>query len=136
MSTKIIGAGMDFSEIQQYVHKNLPLTKYDPKKFRDNPLERASEFFMVLATLNDFKQRCEADKAKIQTMSTGFYHDAYNSSSAKSVTQQKLDAEIDAQYSNTRETLEEIDSMIKWTKTSIDIFNNAHLTFRQLAKDL
>ena len=132
--TNLIGAGMGFNEIQAYVQEKVPLIKYTPTKLGD-PMDRATEFLVIIATLNDFKQRCEADKAKIQTMSTAFFHNAKEASGGKNITEKKLDAEVDPEYANTRETLEQVESMIKWTRTAIDMFNNAHVTYRQLARE-
>jgi hypothetical protein len=123
-----------FEEIQNYVREKLKLIPMESQNLKD-PYNRATEFLLVIANLNDFKQKCESDLARIQTIVDGTYHNAKENSSGKNITEKKLDANIDKNYTDTRETLADVESMIKWTKTSVDIFNNAHLTYRQRAKD-
>jgi hypothetical protein len=125
---------MNEEALKQKISEHLELIKYSSASLREAP-ERASSFLVMVAVLADVKRSCEQDKAKLTTVCAGAYAEALSYSGGKNVTEKKIDAEKDSNYTVYREALEECEAKISWLKTYIDIFNNAHITYRNLAKE-
>jgi hypothetical protein len=89
----------------------------------------------MVALLADAKRSAEEDKAKLKTLSDATYAQAMKNSSAKQVTEKKVEAEMDEIYTSMRESLEQCESKISWLRTYINIFENAHVTYRQFSKE-
>lgn len=125
---------MNDAELHSKIAEHLEMIKYSSKSLREAP-ERTSAFLIMVAILADSKRDCEQDKAKLTTLVAGSFSDALSHSAGKGVTEKKLDAERDQTYTMYREALEECEAKISWLRTYIDIFNNAHITYRNLAKE-
>jgi len=125
---------MNFDELKLYVEEKIKLVKSNPQKLKD-PLDRTTEFLIVLGKLNDFRYNCECDKARIQTVTDALFKNAKDASDAKNITEKKVDATVNIEYTTARESLERVEAMIKWAKEATNIFNHAHLTYRQISKE-
>lgn len=125
---------MTFEDLQKYVQEKRELIRFNPSYLKD-PLNRATEFLLVQTNLNDARYLFECDKARLQTITEGLFKQAKDKSEGKNITEKKVDATVDPKYTEVREILEDLEAKIKWIKTEIDIFNNAHLTYRQLSRE-
>jgi len=101
----------------------------------DEAKDRSTAFLVMLAILTDEKRACEEDKSKLVTMSSASYAQALARSGAKQVTEKKVEAEQDGNYTHMREALEECEAKISWLRSYMNIFENAHVTYRQFSKD-
>lgn len=124
---------MEFEQIKQLVDDHIDLIALGPKAHKE-ALDRTTRFLIVIALLADYKLELERRKAKVATMRDAFYSHAVTTAEGKNVTEKKVQAESNKQYTDQRESVEEIDAEMWWLKTHIDMFNNAHLTYRTMAK--
>jgi uncharacterized protein YpuA (DUF1002 family) len=125
---------MDEEQLRATIAEGLELIKYSKRSLQEAP-ERTTQFLIIVAVLADAKRATEEDKAKLSTLSNATYAQAMNRSTAKQVTEKKAEAESNEDYTNMREGLEQCESKISWLRTYIDIFNNAHITYRQFSKE-
>lgn len=125
---------MDEKTLRAKIQEHLDLIKYDAKGLREAP-ERATAFLVMVAILADEKRSCEEDKAKLTTLSSTTYAQAMGRSNSKQVTEKKAEAEMDEVYTAMREGLEQCEAKISWLRTYIDVFNHAHITYRQFSKE-
>lgn len=125
---------MNEEQLRQKISEGLELIKYTKRSLQEAP-ERTTQFLITVAVLADAKRAAEEDKAKLSTLVNATYAQAMGRSNAKQVTEKKAEAENDSSYSDTRESLEQCESKISWLRTYIDIFNNAHITYRQFSKE-
>lgn len=130
----MIGAAVNgFGEIKEYVNKHMLLVRYEPKSLKD-PIQRCTEFLMVQATLSDYLRLCETELARHTSIVEGLFHDATAAASG-GITEKKLAAGSQPDVVSARENKEDLEATIKWTKTYLKIFDNAHVTYRQLSRD-
>ncbi len=118
-------------EIEKYVKENIKLITFDSYS---NVLEKTTIFLMVVSTLSNFKKELELKKTKIDTIKEAIWAKALISSEGKTAGEKKADAATDNEYSKFKEEYDVIEANISWLKTNIEIFNNAHLTYRQISK--
>lgn len=125
---------MNDEQLRKVIAENLELIKYTNKSLKEAP-ERATQFLIMVAILADEKRSVEEDKAKLNTLVSTTYAQAMGRSVAKQVTEKKAEAENDETYTTMREGLEQCESKISWLRTYIEVFNNAHLAYRQFSRE-
>ncbi len=125
---------MNEEQLRASIDEHLALIKYSNKSIKKAP-DRATQFLIMVALLADAKRSVEEDKAKLSTLVSATYANAMGRSTAKQVTEKKAEAENDENYTNVREGLELCESKISWLKVYINIFENAHLTYRQFSRE-
>lgn len=121
-------------DLRLKIQEHLELIKYSSRSIKDAP-ERATQFLIMVAVLSDEKRSCEEDMAKLSTLTSASYAQAIGHSTSKQVTEKKIEAEQDTNYTTMREALEICQAKISWLKTYINIFDNAHLTYRQFSRE-
>lgn len=121
-------------QLRTKIAEHVELIKFSGSALREAS-DRASKFLIMIAILADQKRECEEDKAKLTTLVSATFHNALGKSGGKGVTEKKLEAETDTEYTTFREALEQCEAKISWIRTYIDVFNNAHLTYRQMARE-
>lgn len=122
------------ANLRARISEHLDLIKYDRKGMTEAS-ERATAFLTMVAILADEKRGCEEDKSKLSTVTSASYAQAMGRSTSKQVTEKKAEAEMDEGYTAVREALEQCEAKISWLKTYMEIFNNAHITYRQFSKE-
>lgn len=95
---------------------------------------RAGEFLVVMAKIADWKHLLGKEKIKLTSIQTAIYAEELSNGKAKTMTENKVTAEASTRYISSREALEEMDNDISYLKTYYEIFNNAHLFYRQMCK--
>lgn len=95
---------------------------------------RAGEFLTAMAKITDWKHVLTSQKIKCLTIQTAVYASEMSKGTAKTVTENKLTAEASKEYTQAREELENIENDISYLKSFYDIFNNAHIFYRTMAK--
>lgn len=95
---------------------------------------RAGEFLVALAMITNWRHLLGNDKIKLTSVQTAVYAEEMSKGTSKTVTENKLNAEASAAYTNARESLEEIENDLSYLKAYYDIFTNGHIFYRTMAK--
>lgn len=88
-----------------------------------------------MAKITDWRHQFNEDKIKKLTIQTATYAEQMSLQSAKTVTENKMHAEASKPYEKAREELESVDNDLSYLKAMFDVFNNAHIFYRGIAKD-
>lgn len=95
---------------------------------------RAGEFLAAQATLIDLKHTFSSEKIKLLSAQSAVYAQELFKGTAKTVTENKVAVEASEEYTKAREALEQVDNDISYLKAYLDVFNNAHIFYRNMAK--
>lgn len=95
---------------------------------------RAAEFLRALATVTNLRHMFSGEKIKLLSIQTSTYAVELNKGTAKTVTENKLTAEASKEYIKAREDLEAVENDISYLKAYYEIFTNAHIFYRNMAK--
>lgn len=125
---------MSEESLRTKVKEGLELIKYSTRAMNEAP-DRSTQFLIMVALLTDERRSCEEDKSKLDTLVAASYAQAMGRSVLKGVTEKKIEAEQDTSYTDIREAQENCAAKMTWIKTYIEIFNNAHITYRQFSKE-
>lgn len=125
---------MDFTQLEQIVSDHIDLIEINAAAIVQSK-ERSAKFLVIQALLSSHLKILQDVKVKAATEESATYAQALMSGSGKNVTENKIAAEGSPLYCRARETKELIDSEINWVKQHFDIFNNAHIMFRQYSKE-
>lgn len=125
---------MTFEEIEKIVNNHIDLIEINPVAIVESR-ERCAKFLVMQAILSTHIKILQDCKVKVSTLEKASYAQSILNSSGKNITENKIMAEADPNYSQNREAMELIDSEINWSKQHFDIFNNAHIQFRQYSKE-
>ncbi len=123
---------MTYDQLQEYVMKCIDLIEIDQNAMVEAK-DRAAKFLVVQAHLANHLKLLEDVKVKASTVEKASYAQALMSQSGKNVTENKINAEADPQYTLARESVELVDAEVNWTKKHYEIFGNAHIMFRQFS---
>lgn len=125
---------MDFDQLQALVLKHIGEIEINRDAILD-ARNRAARFLVIQSHLNDHMKILADVKVKASTEEKATYAQAILSAGGKNVTEGKIIAEANPIYAKARETVELIDSEFNWTKKHYEIFENAHIMFRQIASE-
>lgn len=125
---------MSFEQIETYVGNHIDLIEITPAAIVDSK-SRSAKFLVIQALLSNHLKALQDAKVKVSTSEKATYAQAILGASGKNVTENKIMAEANPRYAEQREAMEMIDSEVNWTKQHFDIFNNAHIMFRQYSKE-
>ena len=115
---------MEFEEVQALVNEHIQLIAFSKDSYKE-ALERATKFLVISAIVAEFKREMLRD---------AFYAKALSEAEGKNVTEKKAMVPLNPDYAKQVEVCGELEASIGWSRTMIDIFNNAHVTYRQIAK--
>lgn len=125
---------MTYQDVVQIVDNHIGLIEVNPIAMNQSK-ERAAKFLVVQAILSNHIKELQDVKAQVSTLEKATYAQCLMTASGKNVTENKIMAEAHPDYAKNREALELIDSELNWCKQHFDIFNNAHVMFRQFSKE-
>jgi hypothetical protein len=123
-----------FETLEQMVHDHIDLIEINTVAIQESR-QRAAKFLIMQSILNDHLKLLEDVKVRASTAEKATYAQVLLGYAGKKVTEVKILAQGDPNYAQTRESVELIDSEINWTKKHFDIFNNAHIMFRQYSQN-
>lgn len=123
---------LSLEQLEQIVMKHIDLIEIDQNAIIQSR-ERAAKFLVVQAHLANHLKALDDAKVKATTIEKAQYAQSLMSQSGKNVTENKILAEADPMYAQSRETIELIESERDWVKKHYDIFGNAHVQFRQIS---
>lgn len=95
---------------------------------------RAAEFLVGAAHLSTLRQLYANELSKALSMERAMYCRILATIKGEKITENKIKIEANHEYQEYREKLEGIQSDIDYLKQHHDIFFNAHIFYRQLAK--
>lgn len=121
-------------QVTTIINEHVDLIVVDAKSLAD-ARERSAKFLVAQSTLSTFLKNFEDDKAKAATLTSVNYAQALNSIEGTKITEKKIQVANDKNYTDAREMQERIEEFKTWIKTHMKIFENAHLMFRQYARD-
>lgn len=122
-----------FEQIKTHVYEHIHLIEISAAAIADSR-NRAAKFLVIQCFLADHIKVLEDTKVKASTIEKATYAQVLLGASGKKVTEVKIIAQGDPQYAASRESVELIDAELNWTKKHFDIFNNAHIMFRQYSQ--
>lgn len=125
---------MTFDQLEQLVQEHLDLVEMTAAALAEGR-DRAAKFLVMQAILSNHLKAIQDVKVKVSTLEKASYAQAILGAPGKNVTENKIIAEADPNYSQNREAMELIDSEINWTRNHYDIFGNAHVMFRQYSRE-
>ena len=125
---------MTFKDVKKFVDEHIEMIILGPTAHRE-ALEKATKFLVVRAILSEYKFNLEKRLSQAGTVREASYAQVFSESDAKNVTEKKLVAEASPFYSEKREAAEEIASEISWVKAQMEIFNDAHIVYRSMARE-
>lgn len=96
---------------------------------------RAGEFLTAMAKITDLKHMLVSEKIKAESLQVAVYAQEMSKGTAKTMTENKLLAESSETYRKAREELDQLENDISYLKAYYDIFLNAHVFYRNLAKN-
>jgi hypothetical protein len=121
----------DFQKFIEPYAAQLPITKaistFEAEK-------RAGVFLEAMAQITTMRHEFSEQKIKFLSVQTAVYSEELAKGTAKTMTENKVTAEASKAYETAREDLERIDNDLSYLRAYYDIFNNAHIFFRQLSK--
>lgn len=123
----------ELDDLRAVINDHLDFIKMDRKALADAP-DRACRFLVMVAILTEWLFGLESAIAKFEVMEAASWATAIKNSSG-TITEKKALAPDDPQYKDAKIKLAELKAQQYWVKTHIKIFDNAHITFRQLSRD-
>lgn len=96
--------------------------------------KRAGSFIEVQSWITNVIHILSAEKIKLLSVQTATYAQEMSKCTAKTVTENKLTTEASAEYVKAREDFESLENDLRYFKSHYEIFNNAHIFYRGMAK--
>lgn len=121
-------------QVSAIINEHVDLIVVDAKSLAD-ARARSAKFLVAQSTLSTFLKTFEDDRAKATTLTSVQYAQALSSIEGSKITEKKIQVANDQNYTAAREMQERIEEFKTWIKTHMKIFENAHLMFRQYARD-
>lgn len=122
------------SEMTDYIQKYTALLPRQSFISQDEAEKKAGEFLCAQAKITEWKHLLTSEKIKLLSLQTATYATEMSKGTAKTVTENKLTAEASVDYVKAREELEQVENDLSYLRSFYDIFNNAHIFYRNLAK--
>jgi hypothetical protein len=122
------------NEIKEYIQRFESLLPVGTSISYTEAEKRAGEFLAAQAMITNWRHLLSTDKIRLLSVQTAVYAQQMLKGTAKTVTENKLTAEASEEYTSAREALEQIENDLSYLKAYYDIFNNAHIFYRGMAK--
>lgn len=122
------------TEIKEYLKKYESLLSLAKSISGPEAERRAGEFLVAMAQITEYRHVFSEDKIRLTSLQTAVYAEQMSLGVAKTVTENKLNAEASKDYTAAREELERTENDLSYLKAYYDIFNNAHVFYRNMAK--
>ena len=125
---------MTLEQIEIIVNDCIEKIKVDGKGLAE-ARERAAKFLTAQALLTNYMKTLEVEIGKHETVTELAYSQAITETDGKNITEKKTHVIRNPLYKNEREKLKELEAQRNWLKTHMKVLENAHLMFRQFARD-
>lgn len=127
---------MELEHIEELVLSYIDKIRPDGIISEKEAKERAADFLYAVAILSTEKRKIIDEKIILDTHQRVLYTTGYNECGAKNVTDKKMEAEVNQDYIRAREGFESAEAAVKYLSKMEDTFNNAHIFYRNLYKDM
>jgi hypothetical protein len=121
-------------DLKELIEKYVSLLPINGSVSYTEAERRAGEFLSILARLADWRHIFSEEKIKLTSVQLAVYAERLQAGNASTVTQNKVLAEASPEYTQAREDLERIENDLSYLKTYAEIFLNAHIFYRSVAK--
>ena len=121
-------------ELKEFIEKYTALLPINGSVSYVEAERRAGEFLSVLARISDWRHIFSEEKIKLTSVQLAVYAERLQAGTSSTVTQNKVQAEASPEYTQAREDLERIENDIHYLKTYAEIFLNAHIFYRSVAR--
>jgi hypothetical protein len=122
------------SEMRDYIDQYAKLLPVGSSISFVEAERRAGEFLVAQATITDWRHLLSMERIKLTSLQTAVYAEKMSQGTAKTVTENKMTAEASPEYMKAREELEQVENDLSYLKAYYDIFQNAHIFYRNMAK--
>jgi len=122
------------AEIKEYIEKYASKLAVNKMVSFTEAEKRAGEFLYAQAQITDWRHLLSEEKIKLTSIQLATYAEQLSLCTGKTVTENKTTVEASKEYQKAREDLESVENDIAYLKAYYDIFQNAHVFFRQMAK--
>lgn len=121
-------------DIEDLINRGMELLRH--KRTTDTfELEtKASSLLQITAELAQVRHTLEQALIKARSVERASAARSMFGTSEKTVTEKKLRAETDVEYTAAREDLEEIENNITYIRGMMDIFKDGHIFYRQILR--
>lgn len=96
--------------------------------------KRAGAFLEAMALVTEFRHMLSQEKIRALSTQTAVYAQELVKGTGKTMTENKIAAEASGEYTKAREDLEGLDNDLSYLKAHYEIFQNAHVFYRNVAK--
>lgn len=121
-------------EIKEFIDETAGLLPLAKSISMPDAERRASLFLAAMAKITNWKHMLAEEKIKLLSIQTSVYAEQISKGTAKTITENKLTAEASSEYTVAREDFERIENDISYLKAYYEVFNNAHIFYRTMAK--
>lgn len=122
------------NEIGKIVDQYVELLPIEDSKLLAQSEIKASKFLLAIAKLANLRDQLMNAKVQKDSLKNVAYADAINNAPGTNAPTKQANAEADSNYLSIAEEIALIDNQLSYTKTMIDVFNNAHILYRGLMK--
>lgn len=122
------------NEVKQYIEKYAAMLPTQKSISTVESERRAGEFLSVQAYIADLRHILSEEKIKLLSVQTATYAEQLSKCSGKTITENKVTVEASEEYIRAREELESIENDLSYLRAYSDIFQNAHVFYRQMCK--
>jgi hypothetical protein len=122
------------TEMKEYIQKYSDLLPVGTSVSYTEAERRAGEFLSAMAMITEWRHLLTSDKIKKLSIQTAVYAEELGKGTAKTMTENKVTAEASGPYTTAREELESLENDLSYLKTYHEIFQNAHVFYRNMAK--
>lgn len=122
------------NEITKIVDQYVELLPTEDNLILVNSEAKASRFLLAVAKLASIRDRLMNHKIKKDSLRSIAYAEAINNAPGTNAPTKQANAEAAPGYLHATEEVAVIDNQLAYSKTMIDLFNNAHLLYRNLMK--
>lgn len=121
-------------EIKEIITKYAEILPLNKSISTSEAEKRAGDFLTVMASITDWRHILSGDKIRLQSAHNAVYAEELSKATGKTVTENKVTVEASEAYQFAREELEKIENDLSYLKAYYDIFNNAHVFYRQMSR--
>lgn len=121
-------------EINEFIEKHTSLLPLGNSISFTEAEKRAATFLNALAYITDCRHLLSSEKIKLTSLQSVTYAEELSKCTGKTITENKVTVEANANYIRSREDLESLENDLNYLKAYYDIFTSAHVFYRQMAR--
>lgn len=122
------------NEIKQHLEKYVLMLPMGTSVSYVEAEKRASMFLEAMAYVTELRHLLSGEKIRAISTQTAVYAEELYKATGKTVTENKIAAEASKEYITSREDLEGLDNDLSYLKAHYEVFNNAHIFYRNVSK--